>query len=67
MSRYNRNADYMPENKPGRWESNGKIEGPVTHHNSIAGGHDTADVRDSSGQLHKDVTVIPRDDNERRR
>lgn len=66
MSRYDRNADYMPEDKPGRWETDGKTEGPITHHGGLSP-YDTADVRDSNGELHKDVTVIPRDDDERRR
>ncbi len=62
MSRYERKADFMPEDRPGEWES-GKTEGPVTHHYDIVS-YDTADVRDSDGELHEDVTVIPRDDKE---
>ena len=53
-----RPTDYMPEDSPGEWES-GTLESEVTHHSALCD-YDTADVRDSSGTLHKDVTVIPR-------
>ena len=66
MSRYNRNVSFIPEDRSGFslkiWSDDGRQVGPVTHHGSIFGSHDTCDVVDPSGTIHKDVTVILRED-----
>ena len=50
---------YMPEDSPGTWEP-GRLVSEVERHSDLFGliTYDTADVRDSEGKIHEDVTVI---------
>ena len=49
---------FMPEDKPGRW-GEGRIVGEVAEHSDLLGlvTYTTADVLDSNGVIHEDVTV----------
>jgi hypothetical protein len=51
------NTSYKRDDSPNTWEDDGKIEGPITHHSGLCD-YDTANVRDSHGDLHENVTVI---------
>ena len=43
---------------PGSWDK-GRLESePEEHHDTLLGTYYTGDVRDSSGELHEDVTII---------
>jgi len=57
---------FMEDGKPGTWQD-GRLDNPgsVEHHSSLVD-YTTADVRDSSGTVHEDVTIIPPDSNPRR-
>lgn len=49
-------VDFMPDETPGSWEK-GTIESEPEEWRGIDGTHQTADVRDSDGVLHEDVTI----------
>jgi hypothetical protein len=56
-------VSYMPDDSPGTWKDDGKLESEPETHTDLGGltSYTTADVRDSDGDLHEDVTIVPPD------